>query len=445
MQAKPPLSQADVSCRPCRSSHFLPYTICFLAALFYLYEFILQASPGVMTQELMQDLHLNAAGLGVFAAAFYYAYAFMQLPAGVLYDRYGPRLLLTIAIFVCATGAFLFALSETAGAAFFSRFLIGIGSAFSFIGALVLVSRWFPPHYFAVLAGLVQFMSSIGAMIGEYPLAKAIGSIGWRNAFLTLAVIGFVLAIAVWLIVRDRPESSVANEANMAKNEPAKISLLKSLKELFYHPQTWAVSLYAFVCWAPIAAFAVLWGVPYLSSLYGIGPAKAAAMCSIIWAGIGIGSPLIGWWSDYLGQRRLPLIVVALLGFASLGMIIYVPNLPMGFMCVFLFGFGLAASGQSLTFAVVADTNRPEVVGTGMGFNNMAVVAGGMVFQPLIGVFLQWGWDGKIVNGVNLYTAHNYRMAMLVLPLCYLVAYIVSAKWIRETHCRPQHSLSALH
>ncbi|MFU8797343.1 MAG: MFS transporter [Gammaproteobacteria bacterium] len=424
---------------PSRYSAFLPYTICSLAALFYLYEFILQASPGVMTHELMRDLNLNAAGLGIFSAAFYYAYAFMQFPAGVLYDRYGPRLLLTIAIFVCASGAFFFGLSQSAGAAFFSRFLIGIGSAFSFIGALILVSRWFPARYFAVLAGLVQFMSSIGAIIGEYPLAKVMDQIGWRHAFISLAIIGFTLALAVWWFVRDRPEDKREKNANGEKISAIQVPLIQSLKELFSHSQTWIIGLYAFVCWSPIAAFAVLWGVPYLTSLYGISASTAAAMCSMIWLGIGLGSPFIGWWSDYLGRRRFPLIVVALIGFLSLGIIVYIPHIPFWLMFILLFCFGLAGSGQSLTFALVADTNRPEVVGTGMGFNNMAVVAGGMIFQPLIGVFLQWGWDGQTVEGVNLYTLHNYRMALWILPLCYLVAYIVSMKWIHETYCKPQH------
>jgi MFS family permease len=416
-----------------RRSIFLPYSICILAALFYLYEFILQVSPSVMTQELMQDFSLNAAGLGVVSAFYFYAYAPMQLPAGLLYDRYGPRVLLTIAILICAAGALFFGLAKTAEMASLGRVFMGIGSAFSFIGALVLVSRWFPPQYFAFLAGLVQFMSSVGAITAEVPLAKAIEYIGWRNALLDLAVIGVLLAIAVWLVVRDRPESG---DDTLAKSAPLPMPFKQSLKEVCGRSQTWMIGFYGFLCWAPIMGFAALWGVPYLSALYGISATKAAEACAMIWLGIGIGSPLIGWWSEYIRRRCLPLFIAAVTGLVSLSIILYVPGISFHILLILLFCFGLAASGQSLSFALVADTNRPEVVGTGIGFQNMAVVAGGAIFQPLLGWFLQLGWDGHSVAGAPVYAVNNYRVAMLVLPLCYLIACVITLKGIRETYCK---------
>ena len=91
-----------------KKSFVLATIICSLAAMFYLYEFILQVSPAVMTKELMHDLSLNAAGLGAMAAFYYYAYTFMQLPAGLLSDRFGPRFLLTIATLICVLGAIFF-------------------------------------------------------------------------------------------------------------------------------------------------------------------------------------------------------------------------------------------------------------------------------------------------------------------------------------------------
>src|SRR6185312_6891955 len=189
-----------------KKSFVLATIICSLAAMFYLYEFILQVSPAVMTKELMHDLSLNAAGLGAMAAFYYYAYTFMQLPAGLLSDRFGPRFLLTIATLICVLGAIFFAFTHNVALASTGRFLMGIGSAFSFIGALLLVSRWFPPQYFALLAGIVQLMSSIGAIAGEMPLAAAVNIWGWRETMGWLAVLGVVLAVLIWAIVRDKPD-----------------------------------------------------------------------------------------------------------------------------------------------------------------------------------------------------------------------------------------------
>ncbi len=112
------------------SVSFAAILICTLAALFYLYEFTLQVSPGVMTHELMRDLGLNAASLGLVSGFYYYAYTPMQIPAGLLHDRFGPRMVLTLAIIACSLGAFFFATSQTLTEAALGRVLMGIGSAF---------------------------------------------------------------------------------------------------------------------------------------------------------------------------------------------------------------------------------------------------------------------------------------------------------------------------
>src|SRR3990167_3377616 len=127
------------------------YVVFLLSASFYLYEYILQVAPSVMADSMMETFHVSAAGFGIVSAFYFYAYAPMQLPAGVLFDRYGPRKLMTFALLLCSLGAFFFASTDSLFTAALGRFLIGVGSAFSFIGVLVLISRWFPPNQFALL------------------------------------------------------------------------------------------------------------------------------------------------------------------------------------------------------------------------------------------------------------------------------------------------------
>ncbi len=124
-----------------KQTKILPFIVCGLAAFFYLYEFILQVSPGVMTTALMRDFQVDAAVLGTTSAFYFYAYAPMQIPAGLLFDRYGPRLLITLALLICALGAFFFGMTTNLAFASAGRFFMGVGSAFSFIGILILISR----------------------------------------------------------------------------------------------------------------------------------------------------------------------------------------------------------------------------------------------------------------------------------------------------------------
>ena len=186
-------------------SKFSAYVVFLLSATFYLYEFVLQVAPGVMKESMMIAFQVNAAGFGIISAFYFYAYAPMQLPSGLLFDRYGPRKLMTTALIMCAVGSVFFASTNSLVTAALGRFLIGIASAFSFIGVLVLVSRWFPPQQFAFLAGIAQLMSSVGAIFGEMPLAALINQVGWRYASFILALIGFGLAALTWVLIRDYP------------------------------------------------------------------------------------------------------------------------------------------------------------------------------------------------------------------------------------------------
>lgn len=409
--------------------------ICTLATFFYLYEFILQVSPAVMTNELMRDLHLNAAGLGTLAACYYYSYTPMQLPAGLLFDRFGPRRLITFAVLVCAVGALLFGSTHNVCTASLGRFFMGIGSAFSFIGALLLISRWFPAHYFALLAGLVQLMSSVGAIAGQVTLESAIKNWGWRSTTVNLFFLGALLALLIWTIVRDGPETVAQHQ----KFQPAKTNELQRLKQVCSNQQTWIIALYTFTLWAPITAFAALWGIPFLVENYGITTEAASKASAMIWLGIGIGSPLLGWFSDKIKSRAVPLSLSALLGFISLSIVIYGPQLHTLWLYITLFIFGLGSSGQSLSFGVVQDINHPDVAGTAIGFNNMATVAGGALFQPLIGVLLFHYWNGIMQNGSPHYGAADYQKVLIMLPLCYVVALITSRFFIRETHCKKKY------
>ncbi|TAL64066.1 MAG: MFS transporter [Legionella sp.] len=404
------------------------YFIFFLAASFYLYEFVLQVAPSVMAESMMKTFGVSGEGFGFISAFYFYAYAPTQLPAGVLYDRYGPRKLMTFAITLCALGSAFFASTDSVFTACIGRFLIGIGSAFSFIGVLVLLARWFPPYYFAILAGIAQLMSSIGAMFGEVPLAALIGQIGWRNASFLLAGIGFVLAGFFWVYIRDYPHQKSQNVPEHYLRDE-----WKRLVAVCKHAHTWIIGSYAFAIWTPIAVFAALWGVPYLQEKYQVSVVVASGLCSMIWLGIGIGSPLLGWFSDRIENRRIALAISAVLGLVATLIILYT-DISIVWAYLVLFVLGLGAGGQTVSFAVVKENNSPEYVGTASGFNNLSVLIGGAIFQPFVGYVLHHSNSWHLVNGVHVYSVASYQKALMVMPLCFLASLLISLFILRESH-----------
>ena len=410
-------------------SKSLAYVIFFLAASFYMYEFILQVAPSVMAAPMMRTFNVTAEGFGVISAFYFYAYAPMQLPAGLMFDRYGPRKLMTGAILLCALGSFFFASTDSVITASMGRFMIGIGSAFSFIGVLVLLSRWFPPKHFAIFAGIAQSMSSVGAIFGEAPLAALINHVGWRHASFILAAVGLFLALLLWLFIRDFPNQSTQSVPTIRLRDE-----WIRLRDVCRHSYTWLTGAYACAIWTPIAVFAALWGVPYLEEKYQISVIVASGMCSMIWIGIGIGSPLFGWMSDKLLSRRAALVLSSICGLLATYLILYVNNVPVFWMYAILFLLGLGASGQTVSFAVVTDNNPSHLVGTAAGFNNLSVLIGGAIFQPLVGLLLHNNAIMSAESHELIYTLTAYKQSLLVMPCCYLVSLIIAVFLLKESH-----------
>ncbi|MCH9617040.1 MAG: hypothetical protein SP4CHLAM5_00170 [Chlamydiia bacterium] len=410
---------------------FLGILVYFLAALFLVYEMAIQVSPSVMTAQLMRDFGIGAAELGWMSSVYYYSYTIMQIPAGLLYDRFGPRTLLTTASCICAFGILFFSLTKSVYPAAVGRFLMGIGSSFAFIGVLVVTSRWFDKKYFPTFVGLTMFLATVGAVAGEVPLADAVEAFGWRDLMWGLMVAGFVLAGIYILFLRDHPRHEFADGSSHEH------SILNHLCRVMRKGQSWFCAIYAFTGYGPIIMFAALWGVPYLSVRFDLSAYEAAFGTMMMWLGCGVSSPFVGFLSSKIKRRKPILWVGALLGLISFSVILFVSSLTFVAVSTLLFVAGLGTSAHILTFALVRDNNPPSIVGSSLGFNNMAVVIGGAILQPISGFILNFYWDGITkVKGVPVYTLHAYDRSLLLIPILYAIGFLVSFFFIKETYCK---------
>ncbi len=159
----------------------LAWLICALGAIYYSYEYFLRISPSVMEYPLREHFNLSATGFGLLSAFYYYAYVPLQIPVGVLLDRYGPRVLITLACLICVIGIFMFAGTTDFWIAAAGRFLVGFGSAFAFVGVLKLATIWLPENKLAMVSGLASALGTIGAMIGDNLLGGLVIKVGWRE------------------------------------------------------------------------------------------------------------------------------------------------------------------------------------------------------------------------------------------------------------------------
>lgn len=404
----------------------------FLASAFYFYEFLLQVAPAVMLPELKNAFSANATAIGVMGGFYFLAYAGMQIPVGLMIDNLGPRRLLSGAALVCSIGSVLFALSSTIYLAAMSRFFIGLGSAFAVVGAMSVVSRWFPPHRFALFTGLVVTIGMLGATAGGAPIALLLKIISWREVSMLFAAVGLILAIGLYAVVRDKPAPT--NESAVDK-----LPLKQSLKAVLGQKQVWLIAIYGGLMFAPTSGFAALWGVRSIVSLHAITRAHAALVVSLIFIGWAVGGPLFGWYSNFRGNRKEPMYIASIMAFILFSAAIYLPQDAVSLAIIF-FAFGFFSSGFVLAFTVIKEVTPPASSATALGFMNMLNMIGATIAQPLIGWLLDHFWAGHhAADGSRVYLAFNYEQALALLPLCLLVALFL-IPFIQETYCREQYN-----
>jgi len=407
----------------------MPWIVWFLGSLCFFFAFFQRVTPGVMVDELMRDFAVTAAVVGNLTAFYYYAYASLQIPIGVMVDRWGPRRMLTVAIALSAVGGLIFAATENLWLAYLGRMLIGAGSAVGWVGTLKLIAVWFPARRFAFLSGMTSALGMVGAIAGQAPVAMMVNSFGWRTTLVVIAGMAILLACAIWVIVRDRP-SGRRDDKTLSMRE-----LMQGLRGTLKTRQTWIIAVLCGSLTAPQAAFAAVWGVPYLMEAFGLSRIEAAGSASFLLLGWGIGSPLGGWVSDYIGRRKPPLVLGALISLTTYSCIIYIPGLPLGAVQALLLINGIGGATMVLCFATAREHNVAAAGSAAVGLVNTATMGFSAASQPLVGWILDINWDGGMENGVRVYDIVAFKWGLFTLVGSSAFA-LIAALLVRETYCR---------
>ncbi len=411
-------------------ANYYPWIVWLVAAGFFFYKYLVQVSPSVMTQDLMQAFKVHAAGLGNLSAFYFYAYLCMQIPVGMLLDKYSPRLLTTTAILVCSVSTLIFSQTETVVWACVSRALMGAGAAFAAVSCFKMAATWFLPKQFALVSGLFMTAAMLGAVGGQMPLSLLVQHVGWRQALEVVGVMGVLLAAIYWLTVRDKPAPVVETSHHIAH-----LPVFQSLKYILKNSQAWLLSFYSGFAFAPVSVFGGLWGVPFLETAYQLTKTQAALATSSIFIGFAIGAPFLGWLSDHMGLRKPILFASTSLALVCLTVVLYLTSLPMTVIMILLAAFGFGASGFFTCFAMIRELFSMTLVATVLGIMNTFDSICEALFEPLVGALLDKTWMGVSVNGIHHFSLFGYHIALSLLPLSLLMA-LLTLLFVKETHCR---------
>lgn len=183
---------------------------------------------------------------------------------------------------------------------------------------------------------------------------------------------------------------------------------------------------------------ATTWGVAYLQEAFSLPQANAGNHISVIWWTIAFAGPLVGWLSKRFKTRRWPMLICSAIGAASAFAVLYLPFQSHSVLSLLLVGYGLGASALVIAFGLIVDLQPPEAVGTIVGFTNIAVIFSGLTLLPLAGFIMQRLWQGHMAQGAPIYMHHTFQKALLMLPLCFILAFITSF-FVKEMHCKQTH------
>lgn len=405
-----------------------------ILALSFAIVYIHRVAPNVVADHLMETFAVReGAVLGSLAAMYFYIYAVMQLPSGLLADTLGTRFTVTAGMALAGAGSLLFGSAPTIFYAFVGRFLVGLGVSIIFVSILKFQAVWFAPGEFAFLTGLTILVGNAGAVVAATPLALVVSSFGWRFSFSIIGLVSFLIAAVCLLLVRDYPPGF--------HNGPQGCSLSVKFREnvrqmvfVFANKDSWPPFLVAMGVYGTLIAFSGVWGIPYLMQVYGFGRTEAANLMLAIAVGMMAGSPAIGYLSDRLQCRKVPYVCFVLLYTACWAIMVFWRNArpPVEVLYPLYFLLGFFGSVVTLTFAVGKEVNPPGVAGMAVATLNIGGFLGISILQPLLGYLLDLRWEGAFINGVKIYPQQAYFMA-LRFCLYPLVLALLAAALIRET------------
>ncbi|NNM58543.1 MAG: MFS transporter [Legionellales bacterium] len=418
---------------------YTPWLVCFAAAAYFFYEFIQMNMFNAISAELMRSFNITGVNLSKISSAYFYADVIFLFPAGMIIDRFSVRTVILTGLGICTASSILFAGAHQLWFAIACHFAAGIGNAFCLLSCILLASRWFAPTRLALVTGLIVTFAFAGGAIAQTPLEVLTQHVGWRMALLFNGGLGALIWIVNWWYVYDRPIDPARDfSRNFKQKQGTALPLKEGIKQAASNIQNWKAGIYTSFLNLPLMVLGGLWGSLYLQQAHHFSAEAAATISSMLFIGAIIGSPVFGAISDNRQNRRMPMIVGAVLSLVFMVLLVYLPDYSFTVALVLFFLVGFFTCSQIISYPLITESNPRINTGTSLGLASMLIMGGAGIAQQVFGHVIDFFWDKKVVNGVPLYSPAAYHVAMLIF-LVTLVAGLFCALSIRETNCQDIH------
>ncbi|MFZ5586691.1 MAG: MFS transporter [Thermodesulfobacteriota bacterium] len=417
---------------PVRQAGWYRWLVFALLALAYLLVYFHRTSPAVVAKDMMADLGAGEALMGFLASAYFYPYAVMQLPAGLLADSWGPRRTITIFFVLAGAASIFFGLAESAAAAVVARVLVGLGLSMLFVSTMKTLTRWFRLSEFATMTGILIAVGGLGVLVAAGPLAYLSQALGWRGSFMAIGGVTLALAAAIWLLVRNTPQELgfAPVEDLPAGGAAPRVGLWRGVAMVLGAARFWPLAVWYFFTCGTFFSFVGLWGGPFLMDIYGMDKTAAGGVLNMAAVAMIVGSPALSWLSDRTLKSRKKVLVLASVAMVvlALPLCFYTDRMSVASLYVWCFLLSLFSSAiVTVGFTTAKELFPVGMAGTAVGLINLFPFLGGAVMQPLVGWLLQAQdkVDGR-------YTPETYATAFSLYLGAAVVA-LAASLFLKET------------
>ncbi|OAS82776.1 MULTISPECIES: MFS transporter [Metabacillus] len=405
--------------------------IVFATVLFTYFIIVSQrTAPGLISDQLMKDFNVTASTIGLLASIQFFAYAGLQVPIGILSDRFGPNLFLIVGTLLTGVGTLLYSLAPNESILFLARLIVGTGDATIWVNVVLILSQWFKGNEFIKLLGMAGMTGSLGFLMATVPFSIWIALSGWRASFFTMGIILCLCGILLYFVLVKYPKRMVKNNAitssSSVKSEHKREKTLVILNRIFSNQQAWAAFLCHFGAVGTYVGFIGSWAVPYGMDIFDMTRSGASQFIMIGLIGALIGAPLTSWISSRMQSIKIPYITVHLLIFLSWSAFLLFSGKPPLIILMVLFlliGYGNGAS--ALTFAIVRQSFDVKEVGVASGFANM----GGFLSAVLLPSFF-----GKVLDHFQLAESNVGYLYGFMIPVIFSMIGLFGGFLIKEQH-----------
>ena len=383
-----------------------------LCAAFMASQFF-RVSNAVIAPELMRTLAISSEAMGVITGAFFFAFGIMQIPTGILLDRFGPRRTMSGLFVIAAAGSAVFATAEGTAGLVAGRALIGVGCAAGLMGMLVAIARWYPPERFAKLSSMVYVVGGAGVLFATTPLAAAADTIGWRGAFWAMTGITLGFAAMLFAMVRDAPPGREIESAGETFRQ-----MLGGVREVSRNRQLWHVCAIQFVNYGSIIAVIGLWAGPYLNDIHGLQGVARGNVLFVI--NVSMLAAVIGYGvvERRLRSRKRAIAGGSVASAAILLVLAFWPSIGTWPAVVLLVAFAVTSGHIMLNHAHARAVLPDHLVGRGLTLQNVAVFFGVATMQSVTGLIIgRFTQVGEAAPDIAYRSVFGFLAVMIVVSL----------------------------